>query len=238
MQLQHFNFDGNNIKAHIDDQGNPWFVAKEICDVLDISNSRDALTRLDEDEKGVATNDTLGGQQVFGTINESGLYSLILTSRKPEAKRFKKWVTTEVLPSIRKTGGYSVKTKTALELAREQVLLLEALENTQKQLAHAIETKAEIGSRREATSMATASVAVRERNKVLEELGRAQSMATIRAVNKATGEHFQFKPLKDYCKAKELDIGYAVDPLYGEVRSYPAQAWLDVYGVSLAKLFG
>lgn len=132
----------------------------------------------------------------------------------------------------------NVKPKTALELAREQVLLLEALENTQKQLAHAIETKAEIGSRREATSMATASVAVRERNKVLEELGRAQSMATIRAVNKATGEHFQFKPLKDYCKAKELDIGYAVDPLYGEVRSYPAQAWLDVYGVSLVKLFG
>lgn len=130
-----------------------------------------------------------------------------------------------------------VKPKTALELAREQVLLLEALENTQKQLAHAIETKAEIGSRREATSMATASVAVRERNKVLEELGRAQSTATIRAVNKATGEHFQFKPLKDYCKAKELDIGYAIDPLYGEVRSYPAQAWLEVYGVSLQKLF-
>jgi hypothetical protein len=130
-----------------------------------------------------------------------------------------------------------VKPKTALELAREQVLLLEALENTQKQLAHAIETKAEIGSRREATSMATASVAVRERNKVLEELGRAQSTATIRAVNKATGEHFQFKPLKDYCKAKELDIGYATDPLYGEVRSYPAQAWLEVYGVSLQKLF-
>lgn len=130
-----------------------------------------------------------------------------------------------------------VKPKTALELAREQVLLLEALENTQKQLAHAIETKAEIGSRREATSMATASVAVRERNKVLEELGRAQSTATIRAVNKATGEHFQFKPLKDYCKAKELDIGYATDPLYGEVRSYPAQAWIEVYGVSLQKLF-
>ena len=85
--------------------------------------------------------------------------------------------------------------------------------------------------------MATASVAVRERNKALEQLGTAKSMATIRAVNKATNEHFQFKPLKDYCKAKELDIGYATDPLYGEVRTYPAQAWLDVYGICLDKLF-
>jgi hypothetical protein len=106
------------------------------------------------------------------------------------------------------------------------------------QLTHAIATKAEIGSRREATSMATASVAVRERDKALEQLGAAKSMATIRAVNKATGEHFQFKPLKDFCKAKELDIGYATDPLYGEVRTYPAEAWQEVYGVSLEKLFG
>lgn len=104
-------------------------------------------------------------------------------------------------------------------------------------LSVAIETKAEIGSRREATSMATASTAVRERNKALEELGRAKSMATIRAVNKATGESFHFKPLKDYCKAKELEIGYATDPLYGEVRTYPAAAWLDVYGVDLNHLF-
>jgi hypothetical protein len=122
---------------------------------------------------------------------------------------------------------------------------LERLIETEKQkeaallaLDVAVATKAEIGSRREATSMATASVAVRERNKALEQLGAAKSMATIRAVNKATGEHFQFKPLKDYCKAHELELGYATDPLYGEVRTYPAQAWIDVYGVSLEKLFG
>lgn len=101
----------------------------------------------------------------------------------------------------------------------------------------AVATKAEIGSRREATSMATASVAVRERNKVLEQLGRAKSTATIRAVNKATGENFQYKPLKDYCKAHELDAEYATDPLYGEVRTYPAEAWFEVYGVNLEKLF-
>jgi hypothetical protein len=86
--------------------------------------------------------------------------------------------------------------------------------------------------------MATASVAVRERDKALEQLGVAKSMATIRAVNKATGENFHFKPLRDYCKAKEIETSYATDPLYGEVRTYPAEAWQEVYGVSLDKLFG
>lgn len=121
---------------------------------------------------------------------------------------------------------------------------LERLIETEKQkeaavlaLGVAVATKAEIGSRREATSMATASVAVRERDKALTKLGEAKSTATIRAVNKATGEAFQFKPLRDYCKAHELEPGYATDPLYGEVRTYPAQAWLEVYGVDLNKLF-
>lgn len=121
---------------------------------------------------------------------------------------------------------------------------LERLIETEKQkeaallaLNVAVATKAEIGSRREATSMATASVAVRQRDKALEQLGTAKSTATIRAVNKATGESFQFKPLRDYCKAHELEPGYATDPLYGEVRTYPAIAWKDVYGIDLDKLF-
>lgn len=90
----------------MDQNGEPWWVAKDVCEVLAISNSRDALNRLDDDEKGVVITDTLGGPQEMAIINEAGLYSLILTSRKPEAKEFKRWVTHEVLPSIRKTGGY------------------------------------------------------------------------------------------------------------------------------------
>lgn len=85
----------------------PWFVAKDVCDCLDLSNNRGAITSLDDDEKGVSITDTLGGQQEMSIISEAGLYSLILRSRKPEAKAFKRWVTHEVLPSIRKTGGYS-----------------------------------------------------------------------------------------------------------------------------------
>jgi prophage antirepressor-like protein len=83
-------------------------VAKDVCEVLGIANARDALQRLDDDEKGVATTDTLGGKQTLATVYESGLYALIFTSRKEEAKAFRKWVTSEVLPAIRKTGAYAV----------------------------------------------------------------------------------------------------------------------------------
>jgi hypothetical protein len=80
---------------------------KDVCDVLDIGNSRDVATRLDDDEKGVGTIDTLRGAQEVTIINEGGLFNVILLSRKPEAKKFKRWVTHEVLPSIRRTGNYS-----------------------------------------------------------------------------------------------------------------------------------
>ena len=104
-----FNFDSKTIRVVTGENNEPWFVAADVCEALSIANNRDAVTRLDDDERGVATTDTPSGQQEMTIINESGLYSLILTSRKPEAKKFKKWVTSEVLPSIRKTGSYSVK---------------------------------------------------------------------------------------------------------------------------------
>lgn len=104
-QVIPFQFEAQEVRTLLID-GQPWFVAADVCQALAVRNNRDALSRLDEDEKGVATTDTLGGTQAVGIINESGLYSLILTSRKAEAKRFKKWVTAEVLPAIRKHGRY------------------------------------------------------------------------------------------------------------------------------------
>ncbi|PFM62569.1 phage repressor protein/antirepressor Ant [Bacillus cereus] len=84
-----------------------WFVAKDVCDVLEIVNATRSLSRLDEDElHSMKVTDSLGRQQETNIINESGLYSLIMTSRKPQAKAFKRWVTSEVLPSIRKHGAY------------------------------------------------------------------------------------------------------------------------------------
>lgn len=86
--------------------GEPWFVAKDVCEALDITNSRDAVARLDDDEKGVVLTDTLGGAQELSAVNEPGLYTLILGSRKPEAKAFRRWITHEVLPALRRTGRY------------------------------------------------------------------------------------------------------------------------------------
>ncbi|CDH43855.1 BRO family protein [Candidatus Contendibacter odensensis] len=132
-----FQFEAFPIRVvMIDSQ--PWWVAADVCAALEIANNRDALTRLDDDEKGVASTDTLGGKQEMAVINEPGLYSLILGSRKPEAKKFKRWVTHDVIPSIRKTGSYSVpnapdfalpKTKAeALFLAAEQARIIEEQE--------------------------------------------------------------------------------------------------------------
>lgn len=105
MELQVFQNAGFNIRGGLID-GEPFFVAKDICFALEITNVSAAVSRLDDDEKGIIKSDTLGGVQDLLSINESGMYSLILRSNKPEAKRFKKWVTSEVLPSIRKTGQY------------------------------------------------------------------------------------------------------------------------------------
>ncbi len=106
-QIVAFNFESHHVRVAMGTDMEPWFVASDVCAALTIGNSRMALDRLDDDEKGVSSIDTLGGKQDMAVVNESGLYSLILGSRKPEAKRFKRWVTHEVLPSIRKTGSYA-----------------------------------------------------------------------------------------------------------------------------------
>lgn len=96
-----------NVRIFLEDN-EPWFVAKDVCECLAISKHRDALSRLDDDERGSLKVDTLGGKQEMATVNEYGLYSLVMSSRKPEAKEFKRWVTHEVLPSIRKYGSYNM----------------------------------------------------------------------------------------------------------------------------------
>lgn len=105
QQVQVFNFRDSEVRTIVRD-GEPWWVANDVCRILDISEAHRSLASLDDDEKGRHTVTTHGGPQEMTVINESGLYSLILRSRKKEAKVFKKWVTSEVLPSIRKTGSY------------------------------------------------------------------------------------------------------------------------------------
>lgn len=103
--LQIFNYNGNKVRT-IQKDGEPWWVLKDVCEVLGLSSPHKVFDRLDEDEKGRNQIPTHGGEQEMTVVNESGLYNVILRSDKPEAKPFRKWVTSEVLPSIRKNGGY------------------------------------------------------------------------------------------------------------------------------------
>lgn len=119
-----FDFKGKEVTTIIDSGGSPWWVANEICGVLGVE-AKHSVTSLDDDEKTKVDRTDLGyspGQPMW-VINESGLYSIVLKSRKPEAKRFKKWVTGEVLPSIRKTGSYSSQ----LEIPKTYPAALRAL---------------------------------------------------------------------------------------------------------------
>lgn len=110
MQLQIFTYeDGSQYDfTAIEINGEPWFIAKEVCAVLDIQNSRQAVASLDDDEKLMYTLHTSGQFRKVNLVNESGLYALAFRSKKEGAKKFRKWVTKEVIPSIRKKGSYGI----------------------------------------------------------------------------------------------------------------------------------
>lgn len=116
-----FAFGGHILRAVMVD-GDPWFVLADVCRAVGIANPRNVAARLNNEDKGVRLMDTPGGRQSVGMINESGLYEVIIRSDKPEAARFRRWITSEVLPAIRKTGSYSrypAHTQAALPSKRE-----------------------------------------------------------------------------------------------------------------------
>lgn len=124
-----FNPSNQPIQVEIINQ-EPWFVATDVCNALKIGNTTDVVNRLDDDEKLTSIVSRAGQNREVNLVNESGLYNLIFQSRKPEAKAFRKWVTSEVLPSIRRTGSYTVQTvakrgrKTRGELVNADILNL------------------------------------------------------------------------------------------------------------------
>jgi prophage antirepressor-like protein len=115
-RLTPFLFEGEIVVRIIDRDGQPWFVAADVCRALGLLNAADTVKALDDDEKGIDSIYTPGGRQEVIVISESGLFVLIFKSRKPEAVRFRKWVTSEVLPSLRRVGSYT--TTTAEPIAR------------------------------------------------------------------------------------------------------------------------
>ncbi|OAB27849.1 antirepressor [Paenibacillus macquariensis subsp. defensor] len=153
-QLQVFNFGITQVRT-VEKDGQPWFVLSDVCKVLDIGNPSDVKTRLDDGVVSIeGIPDALGRQQQASIINEDGLYDVILESRKPEARAFRKWVTGDVLPKIRKTGMYAtdelldnpdllIKVATQLKQEREEKKLLQAriaLDKPKVIFAEALET--------------------------------------------------------------------------------------------------
>lgn len=155
-----------------------WFVGKDVAEKLGYSNVRDALSkRVDSDDKGVAKCDTLGGKQNLTIINESGLYSLILGSKLPSAKRFKHWVTSEVLPSIRKSGGYIANQENLSDdelLERALIVAQRKIEERNKEIAQQKEQIAEMQPKAifaDAVSSSSSSILVRDMAKLLKQNG-------------------------------------------------------------------
>ncbi|NIK10882.1 BRO-N domain-containing protein [Alkalibacillus almallahensis] len=109
-------FEGQELRI-IEKDNEPWFVAKDVCEILDLSNPTKVVSRLDEDER---SNFKLGRQGSVNVVNEFGLYNLVLGSRKPEAKNFKRWITHDVIPAIRKTGSYN-QPQSQLEILQQSV---------------------------------------------------------------------------------------------------------------------
>lgn len=150
-----FDYQGARVRTIVND-GQPWFIAKDVCLVLEIGNVAQALIRVDEDEKDtIILNDGTPGNPMTLIVNEPGLYSLILASRKPEAKSFKRWITHEVIPSIRKHGAYmtpdtlesmitspefGIKLLTALKEEQDKRKALEITVDKQKPLVAFAET--------------------------------------------------------------------------------------------------
>lgn len=212
----------------------PWFVARDVAIALGYADPADAVQRhckkVNDSNMGVSP--MVPSPKI---IPESDVYRLVMRSNLPNAEKFQDWVVEEVLPSIRKSGSYSMAPKTypeALRALAAEVELREA-EKQQRILAEhqrdeAIRTKAQIGSRREATSMATASAAVRQRNALAERMGEGRKWKTVKAIPWLLDEFSPSRGMYSQVgrKLSEMSqrMGYPVhsvdDSSYGEVKAY------------------
>ena len=199
-----FNFEGTEVRVN-DRNGEPWWVLADVCKVLEIANAPHAASRLDDDEKTTVAISDSGNLNADRTIiNESGLWSLVLTSRKSAAKRFKKWITSEVIPSIRKTGGYMVATpeETPEELALRAMSVLQATVARQKNQITELTPKA---AALDAISEAEGDMGVRDAGRELDGIGQAKVTAYLLDHKWACREGRKLKPAhyglsQGYCR--------------------------------------
>ncbi|WP_314713087.1 Bro-N domain-containing protein [Leptotrichia wadei] len=201
-----------------------WFCAKDVCDILEIKNVTQAVQRLEEDERSMLN---IGRQGNTNFINESGLYTLILRSDKPEAKPFRKWITSEVIPAIRKTGKYEEKPMTSAQYLLQQAQwMVEAenrmsdIENNVIGLADSIENndksirRLENNQRRTVTSTHLTVIAYANIKGIKPKSYHAPSIG-----KKATR----------MCRERNLMTGTTVDSRYGLINTYPIEVLDEIF---------
>lgn len=171
--------------------GEPWFIGKDVATILGYERTADAIrAHVDEDDKGVGEIQTPGGKQKIVIINESGLYSLVLSSKLPTAKKFKHWITSEVLPAIRKTGGYiaNAETMTDAEIMSKALLIAKQTIESREQRIHSLEAETERMKPKEifadAVSASNSSILIGDLAKILHgngiKIGRGRLFAWMR----------------------------------------------------------
>jgi|GEM_PF-2024350 hypothetical protein len=245
MNLEIFKNENFEIRVAVDETGEPLFCLADVCKVLELTTPAKVAEAIKSEFEGSELNsypfETVGGRQNFTMITEPQLYFVLMRSTKPNAKPFRMFVNKEVLPSIRKTGSY---TQNFIPQDLPTALRAYANEVEQKQLAlkqrdYALATKAWIGSKREATAMATASAAKREADKLRIKLDQSKEYATIKKVagNMKTSEkNYNFYFLRDVSEELGKDRPFCEDKNYPRgLRAYHKDVWLKAYNIDITK---
>lgn len=229
----------------VDVDGEPWFVARDVLRALDYAedyNPSRAMQIIPEEWKGVHPMHTPGGEQEMLTISEQGLYFFLGRSDKPKALPYQKWVAGEVLPSIRRTGQYGGYALPRVPQSFPDALRMIADIEEEKQLAleqrdYYKRTKAEIGSRREATAMATASTATRRANRLEDSLGIGKTYKQVKAIpwllEEFSDSRSMYQQVGKKLKTLSQRMGY-------EIKSVPCPEYpqgVKAYHVDVVKAF-
>lgn len=243
MNLEIFKNENFEVRVAVDENNEPLFCLSDVCKVLELTNAsvvKNAIASEFDDDLSLTYPifDSLGREQNATFISEPQLYFVLMRSDKPNAKPFRMFVNKEVLPSIRKTGNYTQNfipqdLPTALRAYANEV---EQKELALKQRDQALATKAWIGSKREATAMATASAAKREAQKLQIQLDQNEDWATVKKVEFALGGAYDWRKLTATSAELKIERIDVPDKNYGTVKSYHKDVWLKAYGIDITNL--
>lgn len=243
MNLEIFKNENFEVRVAVDENNEPLFCLSDVCKVLELTNAsvvKNAIASEFDDDLSLTYPifDSLGREQNATFISEPQLYFVLMRSDKPNAKPFRMFVNKEVLPSIRKTGSYTQNfipqdLPTALRAYANEV---EQKELALKQRDQALATKAWIGSKREATAMATASAAKRETQKLQIQLDQNEDWATVKKVEFALGGAYDWRKLTATSAELKIERIDVPDKNYGTVKSYHKDVWLKAYGIDITNL--